>query len=203
MEKETVNRFPLDPLLRRRWSPRAFSETPVEKEKIQSLFEAARWTPSSGNEQPWRFLVGMRGDETWQKIWDTLDDTNQPWNSRVPLLLVSIGKKIRTRSGNPNFHYQYDTGQSVAHLTIEAMSLGLWVHQMAGFDKDKIAADFNVPAEYQPMTAIAIGYPGDPELLENYQKEREFAARTRKDFSEFVFSGTFGNSLNVFITDIK
>jgi nitroreductase len=200
MEKEAITRYPIHSLLKRRWSPRAFAETPVEKEKLQSIFEAARWSPSSGNEQPWKYIVGIKPDETWQKIFNSLEDGNKAWNIHVPILVISIGRMVRSRNLEPYFHFQYDTGQSVAHLSIEVMNQGLFIHQMAGFDPEKIIEEFNIPPDHQPLTAIAIGYPGNIEDLPEFQRKRELSARTRKDFSEFVFSGTFGNELTLFKT---
>jgi nitroreductase len=197
MEKEAITQYPIHSLLRRRWSPRAFAEMAVEKEKLRRILEAARWAPSAGNEQPWKFLVGIKPDETWQKIYDALDDGNKTWNIRVPVLLISIGKKITSRTKEAYFHYQYDTGQSVAHMSVEAMNQGLFVHQMAGFNTEKIITAFNIPPDHQPMTAIAIGYPGSLDCLPDYLQKRELLERTRKDFTEFVFSGTFGNSWNI------
>lgn len=197
MEKEAATKYPIHPLLKRRWSPRAFADTPVEKEKLQSIFEAARWSPSAGNEQPWKFIVGIRPDKTWEMIYDSLADGNKIWNKNVPVLIISIGKKVLSRDQKPYLHFKYDTGQSVAHMSIEAMNQGLFVHQMAGFDPQIITEEFNVPADHQPLTAIAIGYPGNPDDLPDYLKKRELSARTRKDFSEFVFSGTFGTALNL------
>lgn len=192
MEKEASNRYPVHSLLKRRWSPRAFAETPVEKEKLQSLFEAARWAPSSGNEQPWSFLVGIKPDDTWQKIFNSLTEGNQVWNIHVPVLLISIGSKVRQNTRRPYLHFMYDTGQAVAHLSLQATEMGLFVHQMGGFDAEIIRKEFNVPEDYEPITAIAVGYPGNPEDLPEHQKQREYAERTRKETSEFVFSGKFG-----------
>jgi nitroreductase len=198
MEKEATTRYTLHPLLKRRWSPRAFTDKAIEKEKLQRIFEAARWAPSAGNEQPWKFIVGINPDETWQKIFDSLADGNKLWNQNVPVLIISIGKKIYSRDQSPYFHFQYDTGQSVAHLSVEAMNQGLFVHQMAGFSSEKIIKDFDVPSDHQPLTAIALGYPGNPDDLPEQLKKRELAERTRKDFSDFVFSGTFGAAINIF-----
>lgn len=198
MEKEANNHYPLHPLLRRRWSPRAFSDKPVEKDKLRSIFEAARWSPSAGNEQPWKFLVGIKPDETWNKIFDSLNEGNKAWNKNVPVLVISIGRNVYARDNSPYMHFQYDTGQSVAHLSFEVMNQGLFVHQMAGFDAEKIRAEFHVPADHQPLTAIAIGYPGNPDDLPDFQKKRELASRTRKEFNDFIFSGDFGNASDFF-----
>lgn len=198
MEKEAANQYPIHPLIKRRWSPRAFSDRPVEKEKLQSIFEAARWSPSAMNEQTWSFIVGIREDETWKKIFDNLADGNKLWTHSAPVLMILIGKKIFSSSQKPYAHYQYDSGQSAAYLTIEAMNQGLFVHQMAGFDVEKTISTFSIPPDYHPLTAVAIGYAGNPEDLPEPLRKREFAERSRKNFSDFVFSGTFGTAMNIF-----
>ena len=190
--------YSINELSFKRWSPRAFDPGPVEKEKIRSILEAARWSPSAGNEQPWKFIIGFREDDTWQKIFDTLDDGNKAWVRTVPVLFLSIGKKTRGRRNTPNSHFQYDTGQSVAHLSLEATSMGLFVHQMGGFDPELAVRKFNIPDDHQPLTVIAIGYLGDPSSLPPDLQKSELDARTRKDFDEFVFSGTFGQKSNLF-----
>ena len=121
MEKEAKTSSPINDLARKRWSPRAFLDKPVEHEKLVSMFEAARWSASGGNEQPWRFIVGMRSDDTWQKIFSTLDDGNQEWNQTMPVLIMAIGNKISSWDGNISPVYQYDTGQSVAHLHVHVL----------------------------------------------------------------------------------
>jgi nitroreductase len=196
--KFAKNIYPVNNLSKIRWSPRAFDEKPVEKEKIRSILEAARWSPSAGNEQPWRFMIGFRDDETWLKIFDTLDEGNKVWVKTVPVLLLSIGKKVLSKRKTPYAHYQYDTGQSVAHLTFEATNQGLFVHQMAGFDTERTIVEFNIPPDHQPLTVIAVGYITDPSFLPPDLKERELAERKRKDFDELVFSGSFGQKSNLF-----
>jgi hypothetical protein len=197
-EKFAKTIYPVNNLSKIRWSPRAFAEKPVEKAKMRSILEAARWSPSAGNEQPWRFMIGFRDDETWQKIFETLDEGNKVWVKSVPVLLLSIGKKVWSRNNTPYAHFQYDTGQSVAHLTFEAMNQGLFVHQMAGFDAERAILAFDIPPDHQPLTAIALGYIGDPSTLPEELKERELSLRKRKDFSELIFSGTFGQKSNMF-----
>ena len=197
-KKNAITLYPVNDLSTIRWSPRAFDGKPVEKDKIRSILEAARWSPSAGNEQPWRFMIGFRDDETWQGIFDTLAEGNKVWAKQVPVLLLSIGKKVWSGKKTPYALFQYDTGQSVAHLTFEAMNQGLFVHQMAGFDPEKAILEFDIPPDYQPLTVIALGYIGDPSSLPGDLKERELSERTRKDFDELAFSGKFGQKSNLF-----
>ena len=192
MNNEAKTSFPINELARNRWSPRAFLDKPVEKEKLISMFEAARWSPSGGNEQPWRFIVGVNQDETWKKIFSTLNEGNQEWNEHVPVLILSIGNKISSWDGNISPVYKYDTGQSVAHLSLEAMNQGLFVHQMGGFSAGKAMEIFNIPETHEPLTVIAAGYIGNPESLPEKLKQRELLDRKRKELSEIVFSGEFG-----------
>ncbi|MFZ4521734.1 MAG: nitroreductase family protein [Bacteroidales bacterium] len=193
MNKETITAFPINDLATNRWSPRAFEDKPVEREKLVSLLEAARWSPSGGNEQPWRFIVGQDHDETWEKIYATLADGNKEWNGHVPVLMLAIGFKISSWDGGISDYFQYDTGQAVAHLTIEAMNQGLHCHQMGGFSVEKARELFDITEDYQPLTVIAIGYIGDPESLPEKLKQREIQQRSRKQLSEMVFSGKFGD----------
>ena len=143
-------------------------------------------------------MIGSRDDETWQKIFRTLDEGNQVWVKTVPVLILSIGKKVRGRRNSPYAHFQYDTGQSVAHLSLEATYQGLFVHQMAGFDPEMAVREFNIPPDHQPLTVIAIGYIGDPSSLPPDLKKSELSPRTRKDFDELVFSVTFGQKSTLF-----
>ena len=197
MEKEAKTNYPINEFARKRWSPRAFLDKPVEKEKLLSLFEAARWSASGGNEQPWRFIIGLRPDETWQKIFSALDAGNQLWNGLVPVLIITVGNKISSFDGTISPFFQYDVGQSVAHLSIEAMNKGLHVHQMGGYSMEKARELFEIPDGYQPLAAIAIGYMGDPETLPEKLKIREYQERKRKELSELVFSGKFGNTASI------
>jgi len=194
MDKLAITSVPINDLAKRRWSPRAFLSKPVEREKIISLFEAARWSPSGGNEQPWRYIVGLHPDETWQKIFSTLFEGNQEWNPPVPVLILSVGNKISSWDGNVSNYFQYDVGQSVAHLTLEAVHQGLHTHQMGGFSPEKARELFEIPDTHQPLTVIAVGYMGEPEFLSEKLKQRELLERKRKELSEIVFSGKFGNT---------
>jgi nitroreductase len=194
MNKEAKTTYPINDLAKKRWSPRAFLDKPVEMEKLVSLFEAARWSASGGNEQPWRFILGVRPDETWQKIFSTLNEGNQEWNQHVPVLIMAIGNKISSWDGDISPVFQYDTGQSVAHLSIEAMNQELYVHQMGGFSWEKAVELFDIPDTFQPLTIIGAGYIGNPDMLPEKLKQRELQPRMRKELREIVFSGKFGNA---------
>ena len=192
MEKPAANDYPIDDLLRRRWSPRAFAETPVPADVLRSLFEAARWAASSNNEQPWRFLVAAKDDaEGFEKLLHCLNDRNQHWAKAAPVLALSVAKK-HFANGSENRVALHDVGQAAASLTVEATARGIVVHQMAGFDREKAAHTFSIPDDYEPVAAIALGYPGDPETLPDDFKEREKAPRHRKPISEFVYAGVWG-----------
>ncbi|HTX87403.1 MAG TPA: nitroreductase family protein [Bacteroidales bacterium] len=197
-DKSAAARYPISEVIRKRWSPRAFDPRPVEKEKLQQVFEAARWAPSSANDQPWRFLVGLKGDETWSGIHEALDEGNRAWTRDVPVLILAIGRKMREKVNRLNSYYAYDTGQSVAYLSLEATRIGLHVHQMAGFDQDRASLRFGIPPEYEPLTVIAAGYLGDPSTLEEFQHKREIAPRVRKPLEELVFGSSFGKTSPLF-----
>jgi nitroreductase len=201
--KKANIKYPIQELFIERWSPRAFSEMPVEKEKVRSILEAARWAPSAGNQQPWRFFIGFHGDDTWMKIFESLDEGNKVWVRPVPVLLLSMGEKTYYRKGKQftNSYYAYDTGQAAAYLTAEAAFHGLHVHQMGGFDAETAARILEIPEDFQPLTVIAVGYLADPSILPDDLKERELAPRTRKGFDELVFSGKFGQKSNLFYED--
>lgn len=198
MENPAKNNFPIYPLIRSRWSPRAFSDRPVEKEKLQSLFEAARWAPSSMNEQPWRFIVGQKGDKTWQKIHDALVEFNQNWAVNAPVLIVNLGKRTFTYKGRENVHYMYDTGQAVAFLVIEAVNQGLVAHQMGGFHAEKLVEFLDIPEDFKPISVTAVGYQGDPETLPADLHKSEFRERERRHLEEQVFSAKFGVRSDLF-----
>jgi len=195
MHKPAAADHPIHDLIRDRWSPRAFSERPVPAEVLQSLFEAARWAPSSSNEQPWAFLVATKENPDFHaKVLSTLVDANQFWAKDAPVLGLAVSELNFARTGRPNRNAYYDTGAAVANLTTEATSRGLLVHQMAGFDPQKAVELFQIPKGWEPIAAFVIGYPGDPQSLPQPLRERELASRTRKPLSDFVMSGSWGHS---------
>jgi nitroreductase len=191
MEKPAQTQFPIHELLRQRWSPRAFDDRPVEPEKLRSLFEAARWAPSSNNGQPWRFLVaGKENKVEYDRLFNCLVEGNQKWAHRAPVLLLSVAK-LQFEDGSQNRHALHDTGMAVENLAIQAAALGLVTHQMAGFLIDRARMDCQIPEGYEPVAMMAIGYPGDPALLSDRQRARETQPRVRKAATEFVYSATW------------
>jgi len=193
MQRPAPTDHPVHEIIRERWSPRAFSEKPVPTEVLRSLFEAARWAPSSSNEQPWAFLVATKDDQaSHAKMLSTLVEFNQVWARYVPVLSIAVSELAFARSGKPNRNAFYDTGAAVAYLSTEATARGLFVHQMAGFDPHKAIELFSIPSGWEPIAAFVIGYPGDPQSLPEKLRERELAPRTRKPLSDFVMSGSWG-----------
>jgi nitroreductase len=175
-------------LILRRWSPRAFSDKDVPATELKKIFEAARWAASSFNEQPWRFLVGRRGDETYQKIFSALVEFNQSWANSAPVLVLSVAKKTFTAKGGPNRFDLHDTGAATALLSLQATADGLHTHSMAGFDADQARASFAIPSDYDIGAVTAVGYFGDPAGLPEHLRTMELAPRQRKPLEEFVFS---------------
>jgi nitroreductase len=194
MQKPAPTNFPVHNLIRERWSPRAFASKPVEPAVLASLFEAARWAPSSNNEQPWAYLVATKDDsENFAKTLSVLVEFNAAWAKEAPVLMIAVSR-LNFQNGTPNRNAFYDTGAATALLSVEATARGLAVHQMAGFDHAKAKQVFGIPEGCEPIAAIAIGYPGDPESLSQKLRDREVAPRTRKPLSEFVMSGRWGHT---------
>jgi nitroreductase len=176
----------LSPLLAYRWSPRAFDPaSTVADTELASMLEAARWAPSNGNSQPWRFLVGRRDDEAYKRILACLAPGNQRWAGRAAVLL--LGAYTATDpAGAPLPHAAYDLGQAMAHLTVQATALRLHVHQMGGFDAAAIRAELELPEGVRPMVVAAIGQAGDPRILPEDLQVRETALRQRRPVSDLL-----------------
>jgi nitroreductase len=176
---------PIHELLARRWSPRTFSARPVEAAKLARLFQAARWAPSSFNAQPWAFVLVTREDAVGHdRLLRTLAETNRLWAQGAPVLVLAVAQLDFDHNGRPNRHALYDLGQAVADLTVEATSLDLHIHQMAGFDARLARELFAIPTGFEPATVLALGYLGgaaEPPV-----------SRTRKPLADFVFTGSWG-----------
>lgn len=198
MKKPASASHPIHDLLRHRWSPRAFSAQPVEPAVLASLFEAARWAPSSNNEQPWAYLVATADrSEDFARTLSVLVEFNAAWAKQAPVLALAVSHLKFQSTGNLNRNAFYDTGAATALLSVEAMSRGLFVHQIAGFDAAKAHQVFEIPADWEVIAAMAIGYPGDPESLPQKLRDRELAPRSRKALSEFVMSGRWGHTSSI------
>jgi nitroreductase len=195
MNKPAPTEFPVHDLIRDRWSPRAFSDKPVDREILASLFEAARWAPSSSNEQPWAYLVATKDNsQDFAKMVSVLVEFNADWAKNAPVLALAVSHLKFQSNGNPNRNAFYDTGAATILFSVEATARGLYVHQMAGFDPAKAKQVFEIPTDWEPIAAFAIGYPGDPNSLSQKLQDREIAPRTRKPLTEFVMSGRWGHT---------
>jgi nitroreductase len=186
-------------LIRHRWSPRAFdAKRLVARAELLRLFEAARWAPSSRNEQPWRFLILERDGMPveWRALFDTLSTSNQVWAAAAPVLVLAAIRTSYEDSGVANQMSWYDAGQAVALLTIQATSQNLAIRQMEGFSRERARAAFAIPAEFEPAVTIAIGYPGDPAALSlEKHKVAETQPRKRRSVNDFVYGGAWGKAL--------
>ncbi|HUR19798.1 MAG TPA: nitroreductase family protein [Vicinamibacterales bacterium] len=186
-------------LIRERWSPRAFDATrSLSLDELWRLFEAARWAPSSMNEQPWRFVVAHREQSAvaHQKLLSCLRSGNQSWASTAPVLILTAVQLVAEKTGEANRHAYYDAGQAVAYLTLQAQSQGLGIRQMEGFDH-AIARDVcQVPDGFEPAVVMAVGYAGSPDALaSDKHRAAEVAPRLRRKASDFVFDSTWGTLL--------
>lgn len=180
-------------ILADRWSPRAWEDRPVEDEKLRSVFEAARWAPSSMNEQPWRFLVARRHvDASWNELLASLHPGNQAWAKHAPVLALGLTRRTFTRNDRTNLHARHDLGLATATLTAQATALGLHVHPMGGILPDEARLRFGIPETFDIVTGIAIGYLGAPDSLPEKFRASETEPRTRRSLAETVFTGAWG-----------
>lgn len=194
MIKHARPAHPVNELLTRRWSPYGFADRAVAPEDLRALFEAARWAPSSYNAQPWRFIVATNGEELFGRVLSCLWDLNQAWARHAPVLALGITRTTFAHNGNPNAAAEHDLGLAAANLSLEATARGIAVHQMIGVHADRVRAEFAVPAEYRPLTALAIGYPGAPEGFPPEFGARDERPRERMPLPDFVFGANWGES---------
>ena len=179
----------VDRIFIERWSPRAFSSAPIAEEDIKTLFEAARWSPSCFNEQPWRFVYARRPEDL-ERFRSVLTEKNRSWANKAPLLVLAFSKKNFAHNAKPNRWADFDTGAAWMALTLQANKLGLYTHGMAGFSADKAYAVTGMdPVEYNAICTIAIGRHGDPNTLPDDLRKREIQS-DRKVMDEVVFEGT-------------
>ncbi len=182
-------------LIQERYSSLAFSPREVDDATLYQLFEAARWAASSFNEQPWRFIYAHKGQEQqFQQILNCIAPNNQLWAKEAPTLMISIARTNFIHKERPNSHAFHDLGQAIANFSLQATHLGLSVHQMAGFDSQKAKIDLSIPNPFEAVAAVALGYPGEIEDLPVELRSRATKPRERKDLSELVFLGSWGNT---------
>ncbi len=195
-DKRASTTYPIVDLLANRWSPRAFADRAVPSDVLGSLFEAARWAPSSRNLQPWHFVIAERhrDPDGFARILSTLVGANKSWGKRASVLLIAVTEPRPENVKGGNTYAFYDVGQAMAHLSIQAMSCGLYIHQMGGFRRDMAQELLEIPDRYEPVVSAAIGYLADPSILSETMRERELAPRDRNPLSEQVFSAKWGQT---------
>jgi nitroreductase len=182
--------YPINPLILNRWSPRAMSGEEMTDDELYPLFEAARWSPSSYNNQPWRFLFAKRNSPDWKIFLDLLMPTNQEWAKNAACLVVVISKKTFDHNNKPSNTHSFDTGSAWMALALEGADRHLAVHGMQGFDYEKTKKDLKIPDEFQVEAMIAIGKPGKKESLPEPLQARE-APNQRKPLNEIILEGGF------------
>jgi nitroreductase len=189
--------FPIGPDLAARFSPRAFADRPISDDILGSMLEAARWAPSSRNEQPWRFLLARKDQEpaAYAALLDSLKEGNQAWAQTAPLLGVGIARTSWSDRETPNKYAWYDVGQAIAYFTIEAQRHGVYLRQMGGFYPERVMARFAIPAPYTAVVAFAAGHLGAPERLPEPLRAREGALRSRHPLQEVAFAGAWNNPI--------
>jgi nitroreductase len=187
MKPEKDIQYPVLDEIRSRWSGRSFADKVIEKEHIMQLIEAARWAPSSYNEQPWRFIVTEKGTKEFDLLAATLLPGNAPWASEAAILMLTVVKQYFSQNQKPNRFAYHDLGQSVAFMNLQAEKLKINVHQMAGFRKNEAETSFNIPDGFEAVTVIAMGYRGDIGNISPELQQKELAAQSRKDISEIAF----------------
>lgn len=194
-----MNRFkvaatdhPILPALAHRYSAYAWEARDISPEDLNSIFEAGRWAPSSFNEQPWRYIVATRQEPAeFERLLSCLVESNQRWARAVPVLALGATRLTYTRNSKPNRVALHDLGLASAFLVVEAMSRGIYVHQMGGILPDRARELYGIPPEFEVITGLAMGYPLPPEQVPEEWKARDLAPRTRRPLSQTAFSGTW------------
>jgi len=198
MHKPAITQTPIHDIIANRWSPRAYDASKaVTQTQIIALLEAARWAPSCFGDQPWRFIVWDKNvdDQAWQQAFDCIVPSNQTWAKDAPVLVLICADILFSHNQTPNKWAQYDTGAAAVSLCLQATSMGLVTHQMGGFNGEKTREAFSIPAQYNPISMLAVGYEGDPNNLPDDLKARELAERKRKPIGELFFNSVWGKSI--------
>ena len=193
MNKSAQTSTPIHPLLAERYSPRTFDTRPISANALISLFEAARWAPSSRNLQPWSFIVAVRQNEAeFAALLACLKAGNQRWAQHAAVLMLAVAHMRDTADSEPNYKKYYDLGLAVANLTTEAMAHDIYIRQMGGFLPDVARSTYAIPATHTPVVGLALGYRGSVTDLPEDLQTREQQPRSRNPLTSFVFSGLWG-----------
>ncbi|WP_338768143.1 nitroreductase family protein [Bernardetia sp. ABR2-2B] len=180
-------------IIEERWSPRAFSSKSISKEDLNLLFKAAGKAASCFNEQPWRFVYAHKEDtENFNLLLECLVEFNQEWAKNASVLVATVAKKSFSNNGKPNQHSWHDLGLAMGNMSLQAMSMDIYLHNMAGYDKERTVKNLNITADFEPVSFVAIGYVGDKNQLPNDLKEQETPESPRKDLDEITFVGQMG-----------
>lgn len=182
--------YPINPLILNRWSPRSMTGDPISEEDLMSLFEAARWAPSSYNAQPWRFLYAKKNTPEWPLFFNLMIEFNQSWTKNAAVLVVVISSKNFEHNNKPSHTHSFDTGAAWMCLALEASARGLVTHGMEGFDYSRATKDLEIPDSYQVEAMVAIGKRAPKEALSEDLQKKEIPS-SRKSTKEFIKAGKF------------
>ena len=186
--------YPIDPQFLNRWSPRALTGAEMPLEEIKTLFEAARWAPSSGNGQPWRFLFARRQTPAWETFFNLLTPGNQSWTHKASVLVLVVSRTTNAHNGKPAVTHSFDAGAAWMSLALQASLKGLVAHGMGGYDRERAAAELKLPAEFVPEAMIAIGYYGNPGELPEEKRAGDAHPSQRLALDEIAFEGGWPDS---------
>jgi len=198
IKKSIDTSAPIHDLLASRWSGVAYDPSrSVSAADLRKLAEAARWAPSCFGDQPWRFIICSRDEhnEAWQLAFNCLSEGNQPWCQHAPVLIISCTDTLFAHNDKPNAYGPYDTGAAALSICLQATVLGLMTHQMAGFSADKARDAFAIPARYQPLAMMSVGYQLPEAVLPAQLRERELKPRVRSPLASRFFAGSWGEGL--------
>ena len=190
IQTKRTSEYSINPLILSRWSPRSMTGEELGDDDIMSLFEAARWAPSSFNNQPWRFIYAKRNTAYWDRLFNLLVESNRIWAKNAGLLIVVISRKNFEFNGKPARTHQFDAGSAWENLALEASSRGIVAHGMQGFDYEKAKTELGIPADFEVMAMIAIGKRGPKENLPTELQDKE-KPNDRKALKDIIMEGTY------------
>lgn len=186
--KKASTKYPVLDIIKNRWSPRSFSDKAITADDMNTIIEAASWSFSAMNEQPWRYVVAHKGTDLFNSFIELLNGGNKPWNKNAAALVLSIQTTTYTNNGNRNINALHDIGAANILLTLQANSMGIYTHLMEGFSKPHAKELLQLAEGMEPVVMIALGYPDAADKLEEPFKSRELSARSRKGLDEILLT---------------